>query len=481
MSDIPLPNSWLWTTLGEICSHPQYGYTTKAAESGNTLFLRTTDITSGKIEWDTVPFCAESPDDPEKYQLYDGDIVISRAGSVGFSHLVQSPPKAVFASYLIRFRPFIDRHYFALFLKSPFYWRSISDSKSGIAVGNVNAQKLAAITIPLPPLPEQKRIVAKIEELFSELEAGEASLRKARRQLGVYRQSLLKQAFEGKLTQKWRTQNPDKLFSLDGIQSLENSPQLPEGWSWIKLGSAIEQPAYGTSKKCSYESDGVGVLRIPNVVNGAIDAADLKFAEFTGDEFNTYQLQEGDLLMIRSNGSVSIVGRCARVESKHTELLYAGYLIRLRPNGALLDSTFLKDQLASHAVRSQIEFSAKSTSGVNNINAKEIQRLVIALPSLPEQQEIVRLLEAQFEVIEQNERELDAALKRSDALRQSILKKAFSGCLVPQDSSNEPASELLGRIKAERLDLLPEKSKARLGRPSKAKISGAFGSNKARL
>ncbi len=93
---------------------------------------------------------------------------------------------------------------------------------------------------------------------------------------------------------------------------------------------------------------------------------------------------------------------------------------------------------------------AKSTSGVNNINSKEIQRLTLALPSLPEQQEIVRLLDAQFEVIEQNEREIDAALKRSEALRQSILKTAFTGHLVPQDPTDEPAAVLLERIRSKR-------------------------------
>jgi type I restriction enzyme S subunit len=282
--------------------------------------------------------------------------------------------------------------------------KQIDDLQTGTTRKRISRGNLANVTIPLPPLPEQKRIVAKIEELFSELEAGEESLRVARRQLGVYRQSLLKQAFEGKLTALWRTQNPAKLESPAKLPETEGSHALPGGWRWIKLGSAIEEPAYGTSKKCSYESGGVGVLRIPNVVNGAIEADDLKFAEFTDDERKSYELRSGDLLLIRSNGSVSIVGRCAIVEPKHTGFLYAGYLIRLRPRSTLLDSRFVLRQFASHRLRSQIEFSAKSTSGVNNINSKEIQRLVIAIPSLPEQQEIVRLLDSAVEAIERNER-----------------------------------------------------------------------------
>jgi type I restriction enzyme S subunit len=341
--------------------------------------------------------------------------------------------------------------WFFYFLSSRSFRSNAEHNMTG-AVGQrrVPIDFIASSPIPLPPLAEQKRIVAKIEELFSELQAGEESLRLARRQLATYRQSLLKQAFEGKLTQTWRTQNPDKLDSVETSPAVEGSHALPDGWRWIKLGSAIEEPAYGTSKKCSYESTGLGVLRIPNVVNGTIDAGDLKFAEFTDDERKSYEIRAGDLLLIRSNGSVSIVGRCAIVEPKHTEFLYAGYLIRLRPRAPLLNSRFLRDQMSSHRLRSQIEFSAKSTSGVNNINSKEIQRLLIALPSLPEQREIVRLLNEQFEAIERNERELDAALQRSEALRQAILKKAFTGRLVPQDPADQPATELLARLQEER-------------------------------
>jgi type I restriction enzyme S subunit len=305
---------------------------------------------------------------------------------------------------------------------------------------------IANSPIPLPPLNEQKRIVAKIEELFSELNAGEESLRRARRQLGTYRQSLLKQAFEGKLTAPWREENSHLLESSD-VTPVGPLERLPPQWRSINLKSVIENPTYGTAKKCTYEIAGVGVLRIPNVVNGAIDSTDLKSAEFTDDEIASYALKAGDLLMIRSNGSVSIVGRCALVKSKHTEFLFAGYLIRLRPIKALIDPEFLRYQLSSLMLRSQIEFSAKSTSGVNNINSKEIQRLLIALAPLHEQQEIVRLLDEQFAVIEQNEREIDTSLKRSEALRQSILKKAFSGLLVPQDATDEPAAQLLERIK----------------------------------
>ena len=200
-----MPDGWVWTTLEKVSQPPQYGWTTSGKNRGTLHLLRTTDITSGYINWETVPFCEKEPPDVEKYLLKDGDIVISRAGSVGFSYLVKEPEQAVFASYLIRFRPvIIDELFLSYFFKSSAYWRAISESKLGIAVQNVNATKLRKISLPIAPLSEQHRIVAKIEELFTKLDAGKDELLQAKARLKRYRQSVLKVAMEGKLTKDWR-------------------------------------------------------------------------------------------------------------------------------------------------------------------------------------------------------------------------------------------------------------------------------------
>ncbi len=147
-----MKEGWKIVRIEDVCStKPQYGYTTKGASEGNWRLLRTTDITKGKINWDTVPFCSDDPDNPDKYELKEGDIVISRAGSVGVSYLIEKPQKSVFASYLIRFNPNCDKKYFKYFLDSPLYWQAIADNKLGIAVPNVNATKLKNIKLPLPP------------------------------------------------------------------------------------------------------------------------------------------------------------------------------------------------------------------------------------------------------------------------------------------------------------------------------------------
>ena len=370
------------------------------------------------------------------------------------------------------------------------------------AVGQkrVTTMYLSGREIPVPPTNEQHRIVAKIETLFSELDKGIESLKTAREQLKVYRQAVLKNAFEGKLTAQWREQNNDKLETppqlLARIQQerqaryqqklqewqvavkmweengkkenkpgkpkklaalketseneTRNFPQLPVGWTYVRLGLLIEEPTYGTSKKCSYDSGQVGVLRIPNISHGAIDSSDLKFASFEEHEVKALALTKGDLLTIRSNGSVSLVGSCALIAEDGTDFLFAGYLIRLRPNPDLVAPLFLLSVLTSHLLRRQIESAAKSTSGVNNINTGEIQNLIVPLPSMVEQVELLKFLGISTPNIGVAEHEIEVQLKKSEVLRQSVLKKAFSGQLVPQDPNDEPASALLARIQAEK-------------------------------
>jgi type I restriction enzyme S subunit len=229
-------------------------------------------------------------------------------------------------------------------------------------------------------------------------------------------------------------------------------PTLPDGWAYIRLGKIIDEPKYGTSKKCDYEIKGFGVIRIPNIVSGVIDDSDLKFAQFDDHEIQVYALRSGDILIIRSNGSISIVGQCAIVRPRDEKYLYAGYLLRIRPNKEVVNSAYLHSVLSCHALRVQIEAKAKSTSGVNNINSGELQSLIIPLCSIREQIALLTRLAPALTRFDQLEIEIYQQLKRADALRQSILKHAFSGKLVAQDAHDEPASVLLERIRCQKAD-----------------------------
>ena len=294
-------------------------------------------------------------------------------------------------------------------------YRSQAEHNMTGAVGQrrVPIDFIAQSEIPLPPLDEQKRIVAKIEELFSELDAGEANLRKARAQLGVYRQSLLKQAFEGKLTDKWRAERPDREIE----------------WKWCQL-SNIAEISGGLTKNPKREDSSLRIpyLRVANVYANELRLDEIKDIGVTASELEKVRLIKGDLLIVEGNGSLDQIGRVAEWNGAIQNCGHQNHLIRARCYKNTF-STFILMFLISPQGRNIIEKEAASTSGLHTLSVSKISRLQVPYCSLVEQQEIVRILDEQFTAIEQNGREIDQALKRSEALRQSILVNAFKGVL----------------------------------------------------
>ena len=490
-----IPETWVLATVGDVCSQPQYGYTTTASNRGDLRLLRTSDITSGSINWETVPYCAENPGDLEKYSLKDGDILVSRAGSVGVSYLVTKPRKAVFASYLIRFKPFIDRRFLAYFFQSPDYWVTIADEKLGIAVPNVNATKLKSITLPIPPAAEQRRIVAKIEELFSELDKGVESLKTARAKLNVYRQAVLKHAFEGKLTAQWREENKDKLEtpeqllarikqerearydrqlqewkaavkewqesgSLERKPSSPRPPSFPESftdielialpeisslWRWVKVGElfSVYVGATPSRKNRSYWNGAInwitsGEVRFApiNNTNETITLEGLANASTEVHPIGTV------ILAMIGEGKTRGQAAVTHIEACHNQNTAA---IRV-------SESEIPPEYVYYYLLYRYEDTRRVGSGNNQkaLNKERVSNLPIPLPPLDEQIVVVQELKKLLSVIEQLDREIGNQLASASSLRQSILKKAFSGRFVPQDPHDEPASVLLDRIRAER-------------------------------
>jgi type I restriction enzyme S subunit len=428
VSDESLPPGWAVTELGDICAiHDSRRIPINATERNARI--------AGLRDSDLFPYYGATGEVGKiDGFLFDGEYVL--IGEDGAPFL--EPHRGV--SYLVNGRFWVNNH--AHILEHPtsnrflcHYLRQIDYRPfvTGTTRLKLNQAQLRRIPVPLPPLAEQKRIVAKIEELFSELEAGEESLRVARRQLGVYRQSLLKQAFEGKLTEKWRTQNPARL----------------ESWSWLTLQD-IADVTGGLTKNSKRDSlpTRIPYLRVANVYANELRLDEIKDIGVTPEEAKKVRLAKGDLLIVEGNGSLDQIGRVALWDGSIPDCGHQNHLIRARCH-ATATPAFVLMFLLSPRGRELIEKQAASTSGLHTLSVSKVQRLPVPLCSLPEQQEIVRLLDAQFEVIEQNEREIDAALQRSEALRQAILKKAFTGRLVPQNPSDEPASQLLARLRAE--------------------------------
>ena len=229
---------------------------------------------------------------------------------------------------------------------------------------------------------------------------------------------------------------------------IQDLPRLPEGWTWADLEQLSWQSGYGTSQKCTYDALGPPVLRIPNIVGGTIELDDLKFATDPERLNRADEVAPGDLLIIRTNGSRALIGRSALVRKSFSEPhLFASYLIRYRLLrmfywiAAIWDAPFM---------RTWLERGAATTAGQYNLSVRTLDRLPVPLAPLTEQRRIVEEVERRLSVVLALEAAVQANLRRAERLRQSILKRAFEGRLVPQDPNDEPASALLERIRAQR-------------------------------
>lgn len=350
--------------------------------------------------------------------VWDG----SRSGLVG------KGVSGALGSTLMRINfPGIDNDYAFFFLKSKYV--EINTRPKGTGTPHVDPNLLWSYDFPIAPLPEQRAIVAKIEQLFSELDNGIANLKKAKEKLEIYRQAVLKKAFEGELT------------NTNDIE-------------WVTLGEVCTDVEYGTSTKSDNEGI-VPVLRMGNIQNGQINWEDLKFTS-SREEIKKYRLNKDDVLFNRTN-SPEHVGKTAIFKGER-ESIFAGYLIRINYDKNMVNGHYLNYFLNSHMAK---KYGNKVKSfGVNqsNINGTKLKSYPFPKTPLEEQAKIVQEIETRLSVCDNILTNIDEGLKKAEALRQSILKKAFEGRLLSEseleacskESDWQPASKLLERIKKTR-------------------------------
>jgi len=292
----------------------------------------------------------------------------------------------------------IESDYLYYFLLSKY---SLVNSKGrGVGIPHIDPTLFWNMEVPIPLPKEQKQIAEKLDKLFDQIESIKKSTERIPELLKNFRQQILTYAVTGKLT--------------------ESTPEVRE------LGEYIVELKYGTSKKADYDVEGYPVLRIPNINNGEIDSSDLKYAMLDEKEYNQLALKDGDILVIRSNGSLSIVGQCAIVREQYEKWVYAGYLIRVRCNNELLPE-YLNYIFQSYQVRKQIVEKSHSMSGVNNFSADKIKQLEIAWYPVDIQKQIVDKLIVMFGELNKIERQYNALYEKLEKLPQALLCKAFKG------------------------------------------------------
>ena len=395
-----------------------------------------------------------------------------------------------------------------------------SEHVTGTTRLKLNQAALRKIPLSVAPENEQHRIVAKIEELFSELDNGIESLKTAREQLKVYRQAVLKHAFEGKLTAEWREHNKGRLetadqllariktereachqqrltdwktavkaWEADGkegkrptkpsafkqpteITSAETKilPKIPDCWRYVRL-SEVAQIGSGMSVSASRKVNDpieVAYLRVANVQRGFLDLSQIKYMSIEKQQLDGLQLKKWDVFF-NEGGDRDKLGRGWVWESEITPCITQNHVFRASP--------YITSEITSKIIsywgntfgQGYFEKTGKQTTNLASINKKVLSDFPIPLLSPEEEAEIYKRVDLVMSALNVQEDEISIALKQSEALRQSILKKAFSGQLVAQDPNDEPAAVLLERIKADKAAQAATRKKAGKAKPRRKK------------
>lgn len=372
MSGGRLPDGWRVAALGAIVEDVQTGF----AQAPHTckhgvLQLRTHNVTpDGTITLANAVPVEVTEAEHRRYQVRRGDIVFNNTNSmewVGKTAYYGLDADCVFSNHMTRIRVYpsvADARYVAGYL----HWlHAVGDAarraERWVSQAAIDQETLAGLRIPLPPLAEQARIVEILDEA--------ASLRDLRRQADDKAREFLPALF----------------------QSMFGDP-AGNGYQWpvIRLGDEdlLDDLSYGTSAKCSSDPNaGVPVLRIPNVIGGAVDLSDLRYAKLPTGEQPGVLLQEGDVLFVRTNGNRDYVGRCAVFEESGT-FAFASYLIRARPNPKRLQPWYLSIYLQTQTGRRHMDRYIQSTAGQSNLGMPGIRNVPVRLPPLEIQMQFVR-------------------------------------------------------------------------------------------
>ncbi|PID42913.1 MAG: restriction endonuclease [Gammaproteobacteria bacterium] len=500
-----IPRKWSWSkisNLGEVIA-------------GGTPSSKEPTYWGGSISWispaDLTGYTKKRIDKGNKSitesGLKNSSAKVMPAGSVHFSS------RAPIGYVAISSKPLATNQGFKSLIPAPgifnefvYYYLKASKSlaeerASGTTFLELSGKSFGLLPIPIPPLNEQKRIVAKIEELFSELDSGITALKTAREQLKLYRQAVLKHAFEGKLTAKWREENADQLETPEQLlariqqerqtryqQQLEewqaavktwkangkegkkpgkpgepksiellSSSEIqklfspPQGWAFFRLSSFIERIDAGKSFKCDEREpckNEIGVAKVSAVTWGEYNENESKTCIDPSKVNPDYFIKVGDFILSRAN-TIDLVGACVIAKKVTKKIMLSDKTLRIVFKN--INDWYVLQYLRSVYGRNEImRRSTGNQESMRNIGQERIRNIIIPICSKNEMLKVVQIMNEKLEICSILSNDIGLQIQKAETLRHSILKKAFSGKLVPQDPNDEPASELLARIQAEK-------------------------------
>lgn len=459
----PVPDSWRWSTLADI-GRVASGGTPSTAQGGyfggGIPWITPADLSGFRDKHIRHGSRSLSPSGlraSSAVLLPGGTVVFSSRAPIGYVAIAANPLSTNQGCKNLVLCPDMYGEYVYYYLKSS---KSLAEKHaSGTTFLEISAAKFAALPIPIPPLPEQRRIVARLEELFTQLDAGVEALQKAKVQLKRYRQSVLKAAFEGKLTAEWREKHKGELepasvllerICVGYAPDTDNMQEhLPSGWSLARMGQVA---SINRSDPIIRELPGdTMVTFVPMAAVDAdkgtiVDSVERPLSEvrrgFT-------QFRDGDVLFAKITPCMQN-GKAAIARGLRNGLGFGSTEFHvLRPSEGIC-AGWLFHYMRRLEYRRAAVASFTGTAGQLRVPAQFVQHSVMPIPPTEEQIRALEEIDRRFSIADDIEASINGALERGRQLRRSILKAAFEGKLVPQDPADEPAEKLLERIRAER-------------------------------
>lgn len=456
MVGFDLPEEWCLTKIGDVCSKITDGsHNPPRASTEGLPMLSAKNIHNGIVDFNLEHRLIPHDDffiEDKRTNIQANDVLLTIVGALGRTALVVKDYTkfTLQRSVAVLAAPHLDAKCFRYSLKEYQFQKQITDNAKGTAQKGIYLKKLSELTLPVPPLAEQKEIADRLDKLLAQVEVTQARLDRISDITKQFRQSVLAAAVSGKLTEEWRERN-----------------KLPSPKE-IKLDQIIcEGPQNGLYKAQSFYGDGVRIIRIDGFYDGEIVGwHKVKRLSLEDSEYSKWKLEVGDILVNRVN-SIEYLGKSAIVRELPEPAVFESNIMKFRVNPDEAIPEYIVKFLCSTTGISQLRQNAKLAVNQASINQQDVKNCQVYLPVPQEQTEIVRRVEQLFAYADTLEQQAKAAKARVDKLIQAILAKAFRGELTADwraanselISGDNSAAALLARIQAERAAAKPRKNR----------------------
>lgn len=383
-----------------------YAFKSKNYVSEGIRVIRIANVQDGRIVDDMPCFYpADTDEDIEKYRLFAGDLLVSLTGNVGrVGFLPENMLPAALNQRVCCLRvdeTITDRKYLFYYLRQSQFMKDCVKASKGVAQLNLSTKWLMDYEVPLPEIEEQKRIVSRIEELFSELDNGVETLKKTNQQLAVYRQAVISAAFP--------EMTDENTVRLDEIAEITGG---------ITKGRDLSK----------HKTVHLPYLRVANVQNGYLDLSEMKSIEVKVSEIDKYLLQPGDVLYTEG-GDRDKLGRGTVWNDEIPNCVHQNHIFKARVDPKRANFQYVSYWSMSAFARNYFYNKGKQSVNLASINKTVLSALILPLPTLETQEAVLQQIESRLSICADIENTVNTALQQAEAMRQSILKQAFQGKL----------------------------------------------------